>query len=77
MSQYLNNFESLQGKKVACFVTQFFPYPWMGGNNAIKQMSGLCEKKGAIISGTGVVNWKNKRRENMIEDVVEKFSKLV
>jgi flavodoxin len=38
MDKYLKQLKSLKDKKVALFVTQFFPYPWMGGNHAIKQM---------------------------------------
>lgn len=72
----LTQIASLQSKKVACFVTELFPYPWMGGNRAIGQMKKICESKGAAICGTGIVNWKNAHREEMITDIVERFSKV-
>lgn len=76
MKKYLGQISSLKNKKVALFVTEFFPYPWMGGNNAIKVMKKLCEDKDATITETGVVNWKNKKRNKMIENIVNKFSNL-
>ncbi len=63
MSEYLKQVGTLQGKKVACLVTQQFPYPWLGGNRAVRQMGALCRSKGATIVGTGVVNWAASRRE--------------
>jgi flavodoxin len=73
MEKYLNQITSLEKKKIACFVTQTFPYPWLGGNSAIKQMKRICEKKGAIIVETGIVNWSNKKRNEMIENVANNF----
>ena len=62
LKSYLVGVDFLQGKQVACLVTQFFPYPWMGGDRAIRQMRELCESKGATIRGTAVVNWVGFRR---------------
>jgi hypothetical protein len=64
----------LQGKKVACFVTEFFPFPWIGGNQAIGQMKKMCESKGATVGATGIVNWLNFRRKHQIHDVIERLS---
>jgi len=66
----------LQGKKVACLVTQFFPYPWMGGNHAIRQMRRLCESKGATVCGSGVVNWMRPRRDKTTAKAVDRLSRL-
>ena len=76
LSAYLTQVASLQNKKVVCLVTEFFPYPWMGGNHAISQMKNICESKGASIIGTGIVNWMGRQREKRIEDVVEKLGRL-
>lgn len=76
MEAYLMQAEALQGKKVGCFVTQQFPYPWLGGNRSIKQMKKLCESKGAKVGATGVVNWSSKQRKEKISDTVEKLSAL-
>ncbi|MGE5549694.1 MAG: flavodoxin family protein [Bacteroidota bacterium] len=71
MASYLAQIGSLQGKKVACLVTQHLPHPWMGGNRTVGQMKRICEAKGAVFCGSGIVNWTNKRREQKIVEVVE------
>lgn len=48
----------------------------MGGNRAIKEFRKACELKGADISKTGIVNWSNKKREEIIKELIEKFSRL-
>jgi menaquinone-dependent protoporphyrinogen IX oxidase len=76
ISSYLNGVTSMKDKKVSLFVTQHLPYPWMGGKHAISQMRKLCEVKGASILDTGIVNWKNKSREEKIMQVVETLSRI-
>jgi len=76
MTAYLSQIESLQDKKVAFLVTQFFPFAWLGGNRAIGQMKKICESKGASVCGTAVVNWSKPSREKQITEMVEKLSKL-
>lgn len=76
MLGYLTQIPSLQGKKVACLITQGSPYPWMGGNRAIRQMKGICESKGAMVCGTGIVTWMSKNRERQIGEVVDRLGGL-
>jgi len=76
MASYLTQIASLQDKKVAFLVTQFFPFPWMGGNRTVGQMKKICESKGAVVCGAEIVNWSNPSREKRITEVVEKLSKL-
>jgi hypothetical protein len=63
LTEYLKGVPSLEGKKVACLVTQQFPYPWMGGNRALRQMRKLCEAKGGEVVKTAVVNWASSKRD--------------
>ena len=74
MRSYLAEVASLEGKKVACLVTEGFPFPWMGGNQTIRKMVGTCESKGAAICGTGIVNWTSLRRARKITVVVDRLS---
>jgi len=74
MDIYLKQLKSLKNKKVALFVTQFFPYPWMGGNHAIKQMKKNCASKDNNITETGVINWKNKNRDENTKKLIEQFT---
>ena len=73
---YLEQIPALQGKKVACLITQAFPFPWLGGNRAVRQMTRLCKAAGADVCGSGVVNWMKKEREQQIVDVTDSMSQL-
>lgn len=76
MTAYLSQVLSLKGKKIICYVTQFFPYAWMGGKRAIAQMSEICESKGAHISGMGIINWSHKQRKNRIDALTEDVNRI-
>ncbi len=76
MKTYLSRLQTLKGKKIACFVTQHFPYQWMGGNGAVKKMKSLCYDKGENVLLTGIINWSNKNREAKIINLLEKISVL-
>ena len=74
MIQYLKRLPSLEGKEVAFLVTEAFPYGWMGGNRAIRQMTDICQSKGAAVRGSGLVNWMRRSRERQIEEVINRLS---
>ena len=76
LTAYLKKIGSLEGKRVACLVTQQFPYPWMGGNRAIRQMKRLCKAKGGAIVGSAVVNWAKSRREETTAAAVDRLAGL-
>lgn len=73
MNLYLNQLNDLTNKKIAGLVTEYFPYPWMGGNNSIKQMDKVCLSKGKKLAKTGIINWSNKKREEIIGNLVNNF----
>jgi menaquinone-dependent protoporphyrinogen IX oxidase len=75
MASYLGQVTSLEGKKVACLVTQLFP-PALGGNQTLAQMKEICESKGAIVCGSGDVSWLHLRRKRKIAEVVDSLSQL-
>jgi len=75
MKAYLEQIESLQNKKISCFVTKGAPFKWTGGTRAIGQMKDICKSKGGKVNGTGIIVW-NKNREKPIADLVDKFSSL-
>ncbi|UCF09444.1 MAG: flavodoxin family protein [Candidatus Bipolaricaulota bacterium] len=74
LKEYLGGIAPLDGKKVACLVSQQFPYPWMGGNRAIRQMRKLCESKGGSVAETAVVNWAKSKREKTMAAAIERLS---
>ena len=73
MRLYLKQLPDLSGKMVALFVTQSFPFPFMGGSRSIGQMKKICEAKGADVYETGVINWSRNTRQAKIEDMIDRF----
>jgi flavodoxin len=74
MKVYLGKLPDLQGKNISCFVTEYFPKAWMGGNNAIKQMKRIVREKNGNIIHCGVINWSNSKREEQINEMLTLFS---
>ena len=72
MAAYLSGIGSLEGKKTACFVTQSSA-AWLGGNRAIKKMIQLIGEKGGGASGSGIINWSNKKRGEQIDGLVARL----
>lgn len=75
MKTYLEQIQSLHDKKIALFVTKGTRFNWTGGNQAIKKMSKICQSKGGIIIGTGIIVW-NKQRNQKIAEMVQEFSEM-
>ncbi len=73
MRVYLEQLSEMEGVMTALFVTEGFPFPFMGGNRAIGQMKKICESKGADVYETGVINWSRKTRQAKIEDMIDRF----
>lgn len=75
MKVYLRGLPSLERKLLAGFVTEAFPFPWMGGNQALRGMENLVNAKGGSLSATGVVNWRSPdKRNTLIADTIEKIA---
>ncbi len=74
MAAYLTQIPSLQGKKVACFVTKGLPFAGTGGNQAVARMRQLCESKGATVCETGIVIWRG-QREKQIAELADRVSR--
>ncbi len=77
MRAYLDQVPSLGDKRVACFVTQFFPFAWMGGTRALRQMTRACQAKGATVCGVGIVNWSRRSRERRISQLVDDLARCL
>jgi len=77
MQAYLQSLPSLEGKLLAGFVTEAFPFPWMGGNQAIRGMEKLVQAKGGKLSAAGVVNWMFAGKRNaLIAETIEKIAAI-
>jgi flavodoxin len=75
MASYLEQLVSLQGVKVACLVTGFFPAGW-GRKQTLARMVEICESKGATVCGVGSVGWWSLSRKRQITEVVASLSEL-
>jgi NAD(P)H dehydrogenase (quinone) len=75
MKLYLAQLPSLNGKKVACFVTKGLVFKWTGGNHAISQLKKGIESKGGKVVETDIIVWSGEDREKRIADTIEKLSK--
>lgn len=75
MTAMLSQIKSLEGKKVACFVTKGLPLKGTGGNQAISKMKGICESKGGVFCRSEIVIW-NKDKEKQIAKVAEELGRL-
>jgi len=71
MFKCIGQIAPLDGRKTALFLTQHFPYPWLGGNRGMAQLEKGLLAKGALIGKAGIVNWSNKQRAAQIEEVIE------
>ncbi len=71
---FLQNTEAVKHKPTCVFVTQHFPFPWLGGNQSIKQIIKLAKTKGFEVRCTAIINWSNKKREDQIQRCVTKFA---
>jgi flavodoxin len=77
MAAYLSQIPSLDGRRVACLVTQGFPYRWMGGNRSLRQMRTLCEAKGARVVGGEAVTWMGAGLEARIARAAAELGRLL
>ena len=65
-------------KVVSGYVTQFFPKPTMGGNQAIECLSDICQSKGVEIKKAGIINWLNPfKRKKLIVETVDRIAHLL
>lgn len=72
---FLKQTPSLQGKRIACLVTGFFPAQW-GCVQAIAKMSDLTQAKGGQILGSASVTWFSLTRGRQVQQAVEKLAAL-
>lgn len=70
--EYINSLDSLSDKRVAGFVSQYFPLDILGGNQALKSMKDLVEKKKGVFTPLNSIHVKSKNKEKMITSLVEK-----
>ncbi len=76
MLSYLEQMPSLEGKRVACLVTGFFPVADWGRDQTLARMEQICESKGGEVCGKGSVGWFSLTRRRQISGVADSLSAL-
>lgn len=77
MAAYLQQIGSLEGKKIACFVTKRLPQKWTGGNRAIAKIKQICTLKKGKVLGSAIVFWTAKRKDSSIAACIDELSSLL
>ena len=77
MSAYLDQIDSLDGKKLACLITKQLPFKWTGGNHAVRQIKKKCAAKGGDLSQSGIIFWAESKRQESTKQVLESLSNFV
>ena len=77
LKAYLNKAGDLHEKKFYIYVTHFFPFAFMGGKNAVKQVKNQIEDNGGIVIDTAIIDWKNPSREKQIDNLIENWSHII
>lgn len=73
MKTYLEEVPDFSGKIIDLFITHFFPFAWMGGNGSLRQMKKIIESKNGVVRQMTSVNWKSKKREQIINKMVDNY----
>jgi hypothetical protein len=71
LQYYLNHF-NVRSNEINLFLTHHFPYEWMGGTNAMKQLKRLVLKANVKVVDDVIFNWSRKNNQNKIQEWIEK-----
>ena len=73
MRSYLNQVQHLEGKLIDIFITHFFPFAWMGGDQTLKQMKKLIKSRGGEVRYKTSINWSRRNREATIDEMIKLY----
>ena len=80
MRAYLNTMPELNKQPCFFLTTEFFPFNWMGGNQAKRAASSIITTKNGKMVDTCIIHWKSKNRDtiitNLISDWVNKIKAI-
>lgn len=73
--QYMQKLETLEHKKVAGYVSQYFPFDVMGGNQSLKCMERLVKSKGTDFYRLGSIHMKFRDYDEQFKNLIEQCIK--
>ncbi|MCD8574627.1 MAG: hypothetical protein LRY28_03915 [Erysipelotrichaceae bacterium] len=71
LNHYINHQLNIQAKETHLFLTHHFPFEWMGGTNAMKQLTKHVIAKEHVIKTTKIFNWSRKNNQQHIDQWIE------
>lgn len=74
LKAYLSKAGDLKQKKFYIFVTHFFPFAFMGGKTAIRQIKNQIENNGGNVVDSAIIDWKNPSRTKQIDKLILNWS---
>jgi len=72
LREYIKQCDSLKGVKCAGFVSQYFPWDALGGNQALNAMKTLIESKNGQFYPLGSIHVKSRQKDNQVNDLILK-----
>ncbi len=73
MRSYLTQVQHLEGKLIDVFITHFFPFAWMGGDQTLKQMKKLIKSRGGEVRYKTSINWSRRNRDATVEEMIKLY----
>lgn len=73
MVTYLNQVQNLEGKLIDIYITHFFPFAWMGGNQTLKQMKKIIKSRGGEVRYKTSINWSRRNKEQVIKEMINLY----
>ena len=73
MNVYLNQLQNIDGKLIDLYITHFFPFAWMGGNQTLNQMKKIIKSRGGEVRYKTSINWKSRKKEHTINEMIKLY----
>jgi flavodoxin len=71
---YIKTLNHVENKTFDLFITHHFPFAWLGGNGSLRKMKKMLENIKATVNLRISVNWSSKKREQVIQSLLEQFT---
>jgi flavodoxin len=71
---YIKTLHQLDHKRFDLYITHHFPFAWLGGNGSLRKMKKMLEIQGATVNFKVSVNWSSKKREQVIQSLLEQYT---
>lgn len=74
---YMNTIDTLDNKRCAGFVSQYFPWDGLGGTQSLKRMRDLVEMKKGVFVPLRSIHVKSKQKDKQIAELISSCLKWI